>query len=712
MFGGHPDFTEENWDEMRAIIRRCKYCFANKPQDIKGYHGNAEHNTFSIPFKDDSNSHKVAYQKARKYSPGEQEVINIHCKELLERYGFIDPASKHCKHASNVVVAGKNDHETGLWAQTRFCVDLRMCNRLSLEDNTVPHSPEDLYQRVAKAQFKTTLDATKAFHQIPMTTDEDRDTTAFWWGKRLYRYTSMPFGAAGATAAFVRVMDFYEQGALTHCIVCYVDDVVMYSDTAAQHLKDVEAVRRTLGDAGIRIHLGKSTFGSSTVDFLGFRIGYNTIDAEEAKSKAIQELPKPGDKTGLRSIVGLMNCYNCLVGEIGGPDYSEFARPLNDVLKKEKDEDGVEHICVAISRSLGKTAERQYASFQGEMLVVVWDVRTLRQYLHGVHFTLVTGHLPLTTLMEKADLQATYLERHKRGFCDSMCLQVMEDPPVGDEADPEFQTREDYDVPRGRLSAWCSAGLLEMPLRNGVKVKKYMYQDILVAARAVASARCFALSRFYPDLFSTAAIKLDQLPPQPRAGTKMREQVFPHIVDVVGQPMSVDASQAGSYAHRLRAYYWSNLFQNSQFDVVMARVKRPDDRLVFSILGEGWEPREAIATDQAPYHVTNVKGDLMRALPTILVTQNSRASRAPRMGSLVRSDKTPKCREPDLDEKAWSMGYVAAELRSADSLDDRKLAEERREEHEDIHNAEWCLKWLKSRGTMALPVEVAGSVDE
>ncbi|KAK3275797.1 hypothetical protein CYMTET_16084 [Cymbomonas tetramitiformis] len=283
---------------------------------------------------------------------------------------------------------------------------------------------EEMYQKVAKAKFKTTLDATKAFHQIPMTTEADRDKTAFWWGNQLYRYTSMPFGAAGATAAFIRVMD-YELRALTHCTVTYVDDIVVYSDTAEQHLKDVEAVLRTLGDAGIRLHSGKSTFGASTVDFLGYRIGHNTIGAQEAKCKAIQELPRPEDKTGLRSILVATARWYGLVGRPGGPNYSEMARPLNDMLKKEvtdiksawgkeqdeslqqlkdalcsgrclrpidytkplilytdwskhgigavlgqKDEDGTEYICVAIGRSLGKT-ERQYASFQGEMLAVV-----------------------------------------------------------------------------------------------------------------------------------------------------------------------------------------------------------------------------------------------------------------------------------------------------------------------------------------------------
>ncbi|KAK3287318.1 hypothetical protein CYMTET_5165 [Cymbomonas tetramitiformis] len=70
------------------ISWRCKDCFANTPHDLKGYTGEATHNTFSIPFKDES---KDVYQMPRKYSPGEQEIIDIHCKELLE-YGLIEPA--------------------------------------------------------------------------------------------------------------------------------------------------------------------------------------------------------------------------------------------------------------------------------------------------------------------------------------------------------------------------------------------------------------------------------------------------------------------------------------------------------------------------------------------------------------------------------------------------------------------------------------------
>ncbi|KAK3284920.1 hypothetical protein CYMTET_7447 [Cymbomonas tetramitiformis] len=825
-FGGHPDFKEEHWEEMRNVLRR---------------------------------------------------------------------------HASNVVVAGKKDHETGLWTQTRFCVDLRGVNRHSLKDNTLPHRPEELYQKVAKAKFKTTLDATKAFHQIPMATEEDRSKTAFWWKNQLYQYTSMPFGAAGATSAFVRIMD-YELRHLQHCTVAYVDDVLVYTDsTPEQHLKDVEDVLRTLGDAGIRLHAGKSTFGAATVDFLGYRIGHNSIGAQEAKCKAIQELPSPQDKTGLRSILGMMNYYKGLVGEPGGPNYSEMARPLNDLLKKEvtdikaawgkeqdqalqelkdalcsgrclrpidydrplilytdwstygigavlgqKDDDGKEYICMAISRSLSKT-ERQYASFKGEMLAVVWAVRTLRQYLHGVHFTLVTDHSPLTTLMEKADLQGQHLrwaislqefdftvkyrpgaknsnadvpsryplpsttdetgarherekvtalhagvgEVHAKDFGDHLCFMLAGDTFPGEEATPEVQVANycrmaateqlgtgpvhrlfdlhyheelecnhgdmfDTDLPElvtdsGRLAraAWKALSLvrptrgthgegspavysneyfegerilkpekvdtrvlgsrffsqarqegvvcyepcgglcagLEMLLRSGMKVDRYLYQDISPSSQTVARARHSKLFYEVVRLLSTLQQLQRQRPPgyilenvsplSHRPGTKIRDEVFPYIASVIGRPVSFDAAQAGAYAHRLRAY-WSNLFQSHQFRSVMSKVVRPEGRIVSSIICKGWHPRSVIRTDRAPHYVVNVVGEPLRALPTIMATQGSRAFRRARMGTVVRNqdgeDAEEESREVNLEEKTRAMGYSASELRMADGLSDVELA--------------------------------------
>eukprot|EP00854_Cymbomonas_tetramitiformis_P034369 gene34369-biopygen27286 len=268
---------------------------------------------------------------------------------------------------------------------------------------------------------------------------------------------------------------------------------------------------------------------------------------------------------------------------------------------------------------------------------------------------------------------------------------------------------------------------LEMLLRCGVKVKKYLYQDISKASQAVARTRCLALSRRHPDLLPAAAIHLEQLPSnledtrlndlvragalsgdrlfyqavrvlstlqqlQPRRppsyvlenvsplshreNTKIRKEVFPIINSLVGQPVSFDAARAGSYAHRLRAY-WSNLFQNHQFNLVMEMVDRPPDRYASDILQQGWKPRKVVSGDRKPHHIANVLGEPMRVLPTILATQNSRAFRAPRAGTVVRADDVTEegeSREVNLDEKAIAMSYSASELRVTGGMSDEELA--------------------------------------
>eukprot|EP00854_Cymbomonas_tetramitiformis_P014209 gene14209-biopygen14650 len=162
-----------------------------------------------------------------------------------------------------------------------------------------------------------------------------------------------------------------------------------------------------------------------------------------------------------------------------------------------------------------------------------------------------------------------------------------------------------------------------MLLRSGMKVTIYLYQDISASSQAVARARCAALVRRYPDLLSPDVVELEVLPGDLRAttmtdliraGTKIRDEVFPYIAGVIGQPVSFDAARTG-------------------------------------------EP--------------------LRALPTIMATQGSRAFRAPRLGTVVRSagaDSEEETREMNLDEKSRAMGYSASELRMADGLSDEELA--------------------------------------
>ena len=64
------------------------------------------------------------------------------------------------------------------------------------------------------------------------------------------------------------------------------------------------------------------------------------------------------------------------------------------------------HAC--ISRSCNQ-AERNYPSFEGELLCVVWALQNLHPLIHGVRFKLITDHRPLLWIMTNRHLQGKAL---------------------------------------------------------------------------------------------------------------------------------------------------------------------------------------------------------------------------------------------------------------------------------------------------------------
>ena len=87
--------------------------------------------------------------------------------------------------------------------------------------------------------------------------------------------------------------------------------------------------------------------------------------------------------------------------------HTDFSSKGISAVLSQADDDGNEYMVCCISRSLNKH-ERNYASYKGEMLAVVWACKTLRHYLHGSRFVVVSDHQPLKYLMSTPDLTGQY----------------------------------------------------------------------------------------------------------------------------------------------------------------------------------------------------------------------------------------------------------------------------------------------------------------
>jgi len=184
--------------------------------------------------------------------------------------------------------------------------------------------------RQQKLQVFTKLDLASGYHQVRVHSD-DCHKTAFVAPDGYYQYKVIPFGLANAPAAFMRMMHKILHPHRRNAIV-YLDDVLIFSGTLAEHKAQVEGVLQALRNARLRLSEGKCVFGSLETSFVSFRVNKYGIHTEEKKVRAVQDWPTPRTPTELRSFLSLAGYYRKFI-----PKFAIRANLLYDLCRKAQE---------------------------------------------------------------------------------------------------------------------------------------------------------------------------------------------------------------------------------------------------------------------------------------------------------------------------------------------------------------------------------------
>ena len=89
----------------------------------------------------------------------------------------------------------------------------------------------------------------------------------------------------------------------------YLDDLLVASETASQHEKDVKAVLDRLQEHGLVINPKKCVFGAEKVSYLGHEVSATGISPLPERVDAIAAFPPPRNRAELLSFLGMVNFY-------------------------------------------------------------------------------------------------------------------------------------------------------------------------------------------------------------------------------------------------------------------------------------------------------------------------------------------------------------------------------------------------------------------
>ncbi|KAL0447786.1 UNVERIFIED_CONTAM: Pro-Pol polyprotein [Sesamum latifolium] len=187
---------------------------------------------------------------------------------------------------SNVVLVPKPG---GKW---RMCIDFRDLNKACTKDFYPLPRIDQLVDSTSGCELLSMMDASQGYHQI-MLVLEDHKRVSFITSKGTFCYVATPFGLKDAGATYQRLMDKIFRPQLGRNMKVYVDDMLVKSKEARNHMKDLEETFTVLRKYRLKLNPGKCVFGVSGGHFLGYMATQRGIEANPAKIKVILDMGPP-----------------------------------------------------------------------------------------------------------------------------------------------------------------------------------------------------------------------------------------------------------------------------------------------------------------------------------------------------------------------------------------------------------------------------------
>ncbi|KAL0537135.1 hypothetical protein IC582_026105 [Cucumis melo] len=258
---------------------------------------------------------RVPYRMA----PAELKELKVQLQELLDK-GFIRPSVS--PWGAPVLFVKKND------GSMRLCIDYRELNKVTVKNRYPLPRIDDLFDQLQGATVFSKIDLRSGYHQLRIK-DGDVPKTTFRSRYGHYEFIVMSFGLTNAPAVFMDLMNRVFREFLDTFVIVFIDDILIYSKTEAEHEEHLRIVLQTLRDNKLYAKFSKCEFWLKQVSFLGHVVSKAGVSVDPAKIEAVTGWTRPSTVSEVRSFLGLAGYYQRFV-----ENFSRIATPLTQLTRK------------------------------------------------------------------------------------------------------------------------------------------------------------------------------------------------------------------------------------------------------------------------------------------------------------------------------------------------------------------------------------------
>jgi hypothetical protein len=143
--------------------------------------------------------------------------------------------------------------------------------------------------------------------------------------------TSCLLDLLNALAIFQHLINNIFRKFLDNFVVCYLDDILIFSKNLEEHKRYVRLVLQKFWDAGLYAKLKRCIFHQLQVEFLGYIISNEGLRMDPKKIQAVTDWSTPKIVRDVQCFLGFINFYWIFI-----KNYSQVAAPFNRLTCKDK----------------------------------------------------------------------------------------------------------------------------------------------------------------------------------------------------------------------------------------------------------------------------------------------------------------------------------------------------------------------------------------
>ena len=155
--------------------------------------------------------------------------------------------------------------------------------------------------------------------------------TAFTVGNLgFFECDRMPFGLCNAPATFQPLMQNC-MGELNfiYCLI-YLDDLIVFSWTAEEHLHRLHVVFHRLREYNLKLKPSKCNLFREEINYLAHQVSREGVRPSDINVKTIAKYAPPQTYTEIRAFLGLVGHYRWFI-----KGFARISQPLNEHLSGE-----------------------------------------------------------------------------------------------------------------------------------------------------------------------------------------------------------------------------------------------------------------------------------------------------------------------------------------------------------------------------------------